>query len=285
MRGVIAFWILVIAFPATLQAHERPAKELFGAKVAPAANDPASIGSYAKGCLAGGEALTWNSANHQVMRLSRNRYWGHPVLIDYMERLGEAAQQAGWPGLLVGDMAQPRGGPMLTGHTSHQIGLDADIWLKPMPGHIMDGEERENVSAVSMLNEELTEIDRDRWTDTHGRLIRAAAEFPEVARIFVHPVIKRELCRSAGSERAWLRKVRPWWGHHYHFHVRLACPSGASGCVDQAAPPAGDGCGAELSSWFEKAKKPTKPLPPPKKKPDLVVADLPGACRTVLEAP
>jgi murein endopeptidase len=30
-------------------------------------------------------------------------------------------------GLLIGDMSQPRDGPMLYGHSSHQIGLDVDI--------------------------------------------------------------------------------------------------------------------------------------------------------------
>jgi penicillin-insensitive murein endopeptidase len=285
MRIVMATFLLLFAVADMAKAAEPAAKALFGAETAPAGLEPAPHGSYAKGCLAGARALAWNGANHQIMRLSRNRYWGHPMLIDYMERLGAAASEAGWPGLLVGDLAQPRGGPMLTGHTSHQIGLDADIWLNPMPDHIMSDEERENVSAVSMLNEDLTTIDHDRWSDAQARLIRAAAEFAQVARIFVHPVIKRELCRWAGDERAWLRKVRPWWGHHYHFHVRISCPPGTGGCVDQAPPPAGDGCGAELASWFEKAKKPTRPLPPPKKKPDLVLTDLPAACRTVLDAP
>jgi penicillin-insensitive murein endopeptidase len=277
--------LLALALSATpLVGAEPPAKKLFGAKVAPAAIAPEPVGSYAKGCLAGGAALAWNGPNHQVMRLSRNRYWGHPVMIDYLGRLGAAAGEQGWPGLLVGDIAQPRGGPMLFGHASHQIGLDADIWLKPMPDHLMSDDERENVSAVSMLNEELTEIDREHWTPLQGNLIKSAARFPEVARIFAHPVIKRELCETAGDDRAWLRKVRPWWGHHYHFHVRLSCPDGARGCVDQAAPPPGDGCGKELTSWFKAAAKPKTPPPPRKKKPDLVVADLPAACGAVLEA-
>jgi len=285
MRVAIAALISLTLLAVPGGAAEPAAKQLFGAKAAPAAMAPQPLGSYAKGCLAGGEALSWNGANHQVMRLSRDRYWGHPALIDYLGKLGAAARKAGWPGLLVGDMAQPRGGPMLTGHTSHQTGLDADIWLQPMPDHIMDDEERENVSAVSMVNGAMTEIEHSRWSDSHARLIRAAAKFPEVARIFVHPVIKRELCRFAGNDRGWLNKVRPWWGHNYHFHVRLSCPPGAGGCADQNAPPPGDGCGAELASWLEKAKKPTKPVPPPKKKPALVVADLPGACRAVLDAP
>ena len=78
-------------------------------------------------------APTW-----QVMRLSRNRNWGHPKLVAFLERLAEKAKKVGWNGLLVGDMSQPRGGPMLTGHASHQVGLDADIWLTPMPDRDAD---------------------------------------------------------------------------------------------------------------------------------------------------
>ena len=104
-----------------------PARELFGRKTTPAQLRPESIGFYAKGCLAGGEALPINGPTWQVMRLSRNRNWGHPALIQFLERLSRNGAKAGWPGLLVGDMSQPRGGPMFTGHASHQIGLDADI--------------------------------------------------------------------------------------------------------------------------------------------------------------
>src|SRR5262245_7639344 len=106
-----------------------PAKALFGAATSPAPFAAEAIGTYSRGCLAGAVALPVNGRNWQVVRLSRNRNWGHPRLIAYLEQLARDARAIGWPGLLVGDMAQPRGGPMLTGHSSHQIGLDADIWL------------------------------------------------------------------------------------------------------------------------------------------------------------
>ena len=68
------------------------------------------------------------------------------------------------------------------------------------------------------------------------KLIKRAASYPQVARIFVHPAIKKALCQMAtqvGKDRAWLGKVRPWWNHHYHFHVRLTCPPGMEGCENQ----------------------------------------------------
>jgi murein endopeptidase len=39
--------------------------------------------------------------------LSRNRNWGHPELIQFIEQLSETAARNGWRGLLIGDMAQP----------------------------------------------------------------------------------------------------------------------------------------------------------------------------------
>ena len=138
-----------------------PAKELFGRKVLPAAMPTRVLGFYAHGCIAGAEGLPINGDNWQVMRLSRNRNWGHPHLVALVKRLaGKAHRDAGWPGILVGDMSQPRGGPMLTGHASHQVGLDADIWLTPMPNRQLSRNEREEMSAVMMVRNDRLDIDR-----------------------------------------------------------------------------------------------------------------------------
>src|SRR5215467_14714744 len=202
-----------------------PAKELFGRKTAPANLATRSIGFYSHGCLAGAKALPINGKTWQVMRLSRNRNWGHPRLISLLERLSGKAAKAGWPGLLVGDMSQPRGGPMLTGHASHQVGLDADIWLTPMPHHELTRLEREETSATMMVAPDRKDVDPNVWTPAHTAIIKAAAEEPEVERIFVNAAIKKELCREAGDDRAWLHKVRAYWQHDYHFHVRIHCPA------------------------------------------------------------
>lgn len=259
------------------------AKVLFGSVKGPASLAARSIGGYAKGCLAGGVALPVNGPDWQVMRLTRNRNWGHPALIDFLEHFAANAKIDGWPGLLVGDMAQPRGGPMITGHASHQIGLDADIWLLPAPSRTLSAAEREEVSAISMLKPGTRQIDDKLWTPARAQLIKRAALAPEVARIFVNPAIKQALCQSAGSDRAWLRKVRPWYGHDYHFHVRIACPKDAVGCADQDPPPAGDGCGADLAWWL--GPEPYKPEPPTPPKPPMKLKDLPQACADVLAAP
>jgi penicillin-insensitive murein DD-endopeptidase len=269
-----------------------PAKMLFGAVSAPAPLAARAIGSYAKGCLAGGVSLPINGPDWQVMRLSRNRNWGTPQLLDYLERLAsDAKARDGWPGLLVGDMAQPRGGPMITGHSSHQIGLDADIWLTPMPDRILTPQEREDITATSMLKDPFN-VDPAVFTTLQVKLIKRAASYPQVARIFVHPAIKKALCQQAGKDRAWLGKVRPWWGHFYHFHIRLKCPPGMTACQNQKPPNGDDGCGTELANWYKTLRKaeiwasrPAKPgaTPPPKKK-QLTLGDLPKECMTVLGA-
>jgi penicillin-insensitive murein endopeptidase len=186
--------------------------------------------------LEGGVALPADGPNWQVMRPSRNRAWGHPFLIALLERLAQKLPaEAGWPGLLVGDIAQPRGGPMVTGHGSHQIGLDADIWLTPMPSRRLSPAERDEMPATDVVAADGSDVDEAAWTPQHRRLLEAVAREPGVERLFVNPAIKRALCREAGPDRAWLAKIRPWWGHNYHFHMRLFCPSGQTECRPRRA--------------------------------------------------
>jgi penicillin-insensitive murein DD-endopeptidase len=265
-----------------------PAKELFGRKTAPAPLQARTIGFYSKGCLAGAKALPINGKTWQVMRLSRNRNWGHPELVQFLERLANQAPKTGWRGLLVGDMSQPRGGPMRTGHASHQVGLDADIWLTPMPARELTRPEREEMSATMVVAEDRKDVDPNVWTPAHVGVIKAAAKDPKVSRIFVNPAIKRALCRDAGSsDRAWLSKVRPWWGHDYHFHIRIHCPADSPECKDQEPAPASEGCsGADLDHWFTDAILHPRPSPiQPQEKPPLRMTDLPTACKQVLMAP
>ena len=265
-------------------ADDVPAKTLFGAVAKPSAAAPLPIGSFAKGCLAGAVPLPVTGPAWQVMRLSRNRNWGTPELVSFLEKLGTAGRKNDWPGLLVGDMSQPRGGPMATGHASHQIGLDADIWFVPMPDHVLSAAERESMAAESLLIKGRLAVDPAKWSDAYAHLLKRAASYPEVTRIFVSAAIKQQLCDTAGTDRDWLRKLRPWAGHADHFHVRLQCPPGIAGCADQALPPAGDGCGEELAWWFKPHPPPPKPPKPVKPKPPLTLADLPKACAEVLTA-
>ena len=264
-----------------------PAKELFGRKLEPATSMAArSIGSYARGCLAGGVSIAVDGDAWQVMRLSRNRNWGHPQLIQVVERVArEGKRQGVWPGLLVGDLNQPRGGPMLTGHASHQVGLDADVWLTPMPARTLTRREREEMSAINVVRGDRKDVDPNVWTNGHLGIVKIAAQQPEVERIFVNAAIKKAMCRYRGADRRWLSKVRPMWGHNYHFHIRIKCPAGDASCLPQGGPPADDGCGADLNWWFSDAVlNPPPPKTTPKPRPPMTMAQLPGECRMVLNA-
>ncbi|MCC8965018.1 penicillin-insensitive murein endopeptidase [Bradyrhizobium sp. Pear76] len=264
------------------------AKQLFARKVLPAAMPTQSIGGYTKGCLAGAAQMPFDGATWQVMRLSRNRYWGHPAMITMLKRLAaNAHKDAGWPGILVGDIGQPRGGPALSGHTSHQIGLDADIWLTPMPDRKLSREDREEMSAVMMVRDDRLDIDPRVFTPGHVLVIRDAAREPAVQRIFVNPAIKKALCREAKGDRSWLSKIRPWWGHDYHFHIRMRCPSGSPACEGQKQQAEGEGCKpSDLAFWFkDSVLHPKPPAKPPKPRPPMTLAQLPAPCRTVLNAP
>lgn len=238
-----------------------------------------SIGSYTAGCISGAAELPINGMGFQLMRLSRKRHFGHPDLKQFIEHLGQSVASQHLGSLLIGDLGQARGGPTLSGHRSHQTGLDVDIWFllsTQANNHILSVNERETWGAPSVLSGYSDAIDDRQWSPAHEKILEIAANMPEVDRIFVNPSIKRELCRRT-TPHNWLRKIRPWWKHDDHFHVRLKCPTNNPNCQGQESLPAGDGCDASLNWWFsEEAKHPVPPKTPPK---PLV---LPALCDSVL---
>jgi penicillin-insensitive murein endopeptidase len=204
----------------------KEAKHLFGAVERGSEQRPAPYGSYAKGCVAGAEQLAETGSTWQAMRLSRNRNWGHPIAIDFIQDLSaKAARQSGWNGLYIGDISQPRGGPMLTGHASHQIGLDIDIWMRPADDLALSTKQREEISSISMRRANGAYVN-DQWTKQHHNIIKAAASDPRTARIFVFPGAKVQMCKDENGDRAWLNKVRPWWGTPLSFSCTPFLSSG-----------------------------------------------------------
>jgi penicillin-insensitive murein endopeptidase len=248
----------------------------------PAPGPPQSIGFYTAGCLQGAEALPLDGPGYEAIRVSRNRYWGQPVLIDFVKRLAEQVRQAGQAHLYIGDLGQPRGGPMPSGHASHQVGLDVDIWFERQPGTRRAPSERENPRLRSLVRADDSGIDDTVFNDQHVSLLRLAATAPGVDRMFVNKLIKQRLCQAVTGNRAWLNKLVVWPGHDEHFHVRMYCPPGNPGCQPQAGYYADDGCGEPLDIWFT---RPPVTLPPPGTKLPPYRPKLPAACQAVLRSP
>ncbi|AJR09759.1 penicillin-insensitive murein endopeptidase [Photobacterium gaetbulicola] len=249
----------------------------------PSQGESESIGTYNNGCLAGAEPLPLEGEGYQVMRSQRGRYYGHESMIRFLHDLSNSVHKLELGQLLVGDIAMPRGGRFSSGHNSHQTGLDADIWLKLSDGPLSE-EELIDVQPLPMVHIKQYKINKKNWGEQQALMVQLAAADERVARIFVHPVIKEQLCQREWTDRTWLQKVRPWWGHYYHFHVRLHCPDGDSNCKAQPAPPAGDGCGAELASWKPKPKPKREKVAKVKKKPKAKPIP-PSQCLALLRKP
>jgi penicillin-insensitive murein DD-endopeptidase len=87
------------------------------------------------------------------------------------------------------------------------------------------------------------------------------------------------LCQDKRKRGAWLGRLRPWWGHQDHFHVRLRCPATSADCTAQPPLGGGDGCDASLNWWFssDAQKTASKRTPPGEGTPAM-----PERCEAVL---
>ena len=274
MRYKLAILLGLAALTATTMAMARPYE--WAAVKQPARGEAQAIGTPAAGCLVGGEALEAEGPGWQLLRLERHRNYAHPAMIDYIHWLGAEVQRQSLGNMIIGDLSQPRGGPMSFGHGSHQNGLDADILFRLTERPLTESE-RERPDMISVVHGQA--VDRALWSSKLKHLLEIAASAPQVERIFVNPAIKAELCRTIPpSQRAWLHKLRPWWGHDEHFHVRLGCPADSTDCVAQKPQPDGDGCGAEVMSWL---KRPTLNIP--SDKPNTRNVTLPAQCHGVIK--
>ena len=187
---------------------------------------------------------------------------------------------------------------MASGHASHQIGLDADIWYLPPKSVTLSRDARETLGANTVQTADMTKVNGN-WTPEDAAILQHAAADPRVDRIFVAATVKLALCKTAtAADTPWLQKLRPWYGHDDHFHVRLKCPAGASECQSQTPTvneisSGGSGCDASLTWWvttyleeLRHPPKPTKPTTPPKPKQrgprEFILSDLPAKCADIL---
>jgi penicillin-insensitive murein endopeptidase len=283
MRLPLPAFLLLLGLcwpPPALAVEGPPARPAdWAARATPSPGPTRAIGGTGLGCLAGGQALPSEGPGWQAVRVSRNRQWGHPAALAFVADLAGRARAQNFPDLWIGDIAQPRGGPMPWGHASHQTGLDIDVWLDLRPKPRVPVAAREELAIPSLVLPDESGIDPARWTARHAALIRLATEGPGVDRVLVNHAIKRQLCAEHRGE-PWLRRVRPWRGHDSHMHIRLRCPADSPECRDIAPPPAGDGCDASLAWWLTPEAR--RPVPTPARPPPPPL--LPVACGPVLMA-
>ncbi len=249
----LAILALVLAITSTSAMPESEAKSSAWSRARkPAKGSAESIGGYSAGCLRGAVAMPAQGPGFQTMRPSRKRVFGHPVLIEYLQRVANKINASHLGPLLIGDLGQPMGGPAPSGHSSHQSGLDVDVWLwhpAVAEKRRLRPKERESLQAKKVVDAKKKQVSAF-WSDDIGELLRLAASEPEVSRIFVNPLIKQRLCQATDTDRDYLRKLRPWYGHDDHMHIRLSCPAESEECVNQDELPEGDGC-SELDWWFD----------------------------------
>jgi penicillin-insensitive murein endopeptidase len=248
-RAVHASVAAALALPVALaggsvrEAHAKPRRPGvdWSSPASPTSGPTRVIGRHGSACIAGAASLPLEGDGFQAVDVARRRHYGHPVLVDFVVGLGGKVAAARLGTMLVGDMAQPRGGPMSFGHVSHQSGLDVDIWFRietaPLPAGARDG-----LAQPVVVDARSGRIDPALWTDRQVQLVHMAAKDPRVSRVFVGAALKRDLCQRVWPDRGWLRVVRPWPGHDDHLHVRLRCPADSPECLDLAAPPADEGC-------------------------------------------
>ncbi|WP_019613871.1 penicillin-insensitive murein endopeptidase [Psychromonas ossibalaenae] len=217
----------------------------------PYPHPPEAIGFYNNGCLSGAQALPLQGEGFQVIRASRHRYYGHPDLIEFITEFAADIKSSSGHDLLIADMSMPRGGRFISGHASHQIGLDVDVWFQQTGGSLPP-QQLETPQALDLTDPGSFTVSSN-WRNEHAAMIQLAAADKRVARIFVNPIIKQQLCQMSWQDDSWLSKVRPWWGHTFHMHVRLTCPKDSKLCRNQKVPAQGSGCN-EISWWKSQPK-------------------------------
>ena len=236
------------------------------------------IGGPTVGCIAGAMELPPQGPGYQTIHQAVSWFWGAPSTVAAMQRLARDARAAGLGDLYVEEISRPRGGPLVGVHAAHQLGLDIDVGFDTASKPALSPAQRETVELSSLVRPDRRDILQDRWSDATVTLLRLAAEMPETDRVLVNPAIKQKLCNSLGGDRAWLRRIRPWYGHAAHMHIHLRCPMDQPECIAQPDPPPGDGCDTTLAWWFNQldvppAPMPKNPAPPP---------PMPAACHAIL---
>jgi penicillin-insensitive murein endopeptidase len=138
-----------------------------------------------------------------------------------------------------------------------------------------------------MVRDDRLDIDPKVFTPGHLVVIRAAAQEPTVQRIFVNAAIKKALCREAKGDRKLAAQgaadVRPRLSLPHPHQM----PAGLGRMREPSPIRRGEGCKPAISPSGSRIRSCIRspPKEPPKPKPPMTMAQLPPACRQVLNLP
>jgi penicillin-insensitive murein endopeptidase len=207
-----------------------------------------AIGSYSNGSLSNADALPLKGPGFLKLFVPRKRNFS---TIELNTLLKDAAKELArlYPEgerLQIGDQSAKKGGA-ISGHASHQNGLDVDI------AYLRKNHREQSPNATAGFDEEFVlkgSVSKNFDLERNWAALKLFSRLGELNRVFMDVEIKRALCKYAEShgelkaEAETLRALRPWPNHANHMHVRIHCPRGNSRCLAQEAPPPGPGCSA-----------------------------------------
>ncbi len=191
----------------------------------------------------------------KIFRL-RERGYGTASLIRMLE-LAAAGWRREFPigdRIQIGDSGDHNGG-YISGHGSHQNGLDVDIAYLNR-SHV---ERDPNTNGPGGYMEQFVsggKVTANFDIARNWGLMKHLVAQGNVGRIFVDSVIKKTFCSQAAAldpalpaarRTEVLRRLRPYQNHADHLHLRLKCPPNHPKCVEQSEPPSGSGCASTSS--------------------------------------
>jgi penicillin-insensitive murein DD-endopeptidase len=208
-----------------------------------------SIGSPTEGRLVGGAHLD-ETAYLRIMPADAagDVRWGLEPLVEMIDRAARAVRHQ-FPATItsVGHLSREGGGD-LDQHRSHESGRDADVgfFVRSSTGHQLFPSHfvafRGDGSAVGWPGAYFD--DAKNWTFVAAMV---GDEEAHVTHLFISSPLRARLLAYAersGVEagvRARVAEVlqqpRGALPHDDHFHVRIGCPSGMSGCIENPAAP------------------------------------------------
>lgn len=184
----------------------------------------------------------------ELVNINNKRYYGTYELVELILSIGYAAKEMNISQKLqVNTLSQKSGGP-LSGHKSHQNGLDADI------GFFVKDFRKEMSFPKVVVGNAMTSNFLAKETLLLFKSLIKNSKSAVVDRIFVHPTIKAGLCKKAvemglvdakytsGEGVEILRRLRPLEGHDNHFHLRIKCSKYQRTCRQSQEMPPGAGC-------------------------------------------